>query len=138
MTTLERKLELTQEQMRLLERFSPEFRDRHIEAPHTGSVVAVDTFFLGTLKGAGKVYLQTDIDCQSRCDWARLYPSKTSVNAVQVINHDVLPTFTSVRARIDVVLSDNGREFCGRPDRHPYITTSCSYSSRTSSIAPRR
>ena len=23
-------------------------------------------------------------------------------------------------ARIDVVLSDNGREFCGRPDRHPY------------------
>ena len=23
-------------------------------------------------------------------------------------------------AKIDVVLSDNGREFCGRPDRHPY------------------
>ena len=64
--TSESKLELTEEQIRLLERFSPEFRERHIEAPHTGSLVAVDTFFVGTLKGVGKVYLQTAIDCDSR------------------------------------------------------------------------
>ena len=118
--TSERKLELTEEQIRLLERFSPEFRERHIEAPHTGSLVAVDTFFVGTLKGVGKVYLQTVIDCHSRYAWARLYPSKMPVTAVHVMNHDVLPTFEAARARIDVVLSDNGREFCGRPDRHPY------------------
>jgi hypothetical protein len=30
---------------------SPEFRERHIEAPHTGALVAVDTFFVGVLKG---------------------------------------------------------------------------------------
>lgn len=41
-TTAERKVELSDEQIRLLERFSPEFRERHIEAPHTGSLVAVD------------------------------------------------------------------------------------------------
>ncbi|MBB4315575.1 hypothetical protein HNR56_003282, partial [Roseospira marina] len=28
--------------------------------------------------------------------------------------------FEAHGARIDAVLSDNGREFCGRPDRHPY------------------
>jgi hypothetical protein len=46
--TAERKLALSDEQVRLLERFSPEFRERHIEAPHTGALVAVDTFFVGT------------------------------------------------------------------------------------------
>ena len=56
--TSQRKLELTEEQIRLLEHFSPEFRERHIEAPHTGSLVAVDTFFVGTLKGVGKVSLE--------------------------------------------------------------------------------
>ena len=119
-TTAERKLELSDDQIRLLERFSPEFRERHIEAPHTGSLVAVDTFFVGTLKGVGKVYLQTAIDCHSRHAWARLYTSKLPVTAVHLMNDDVLPTFETVGARIEVVLSDNGREFCGRPDRHPY------------------
>ncbi len=118
--TAERKLELSEKQIQLLERFSPEFRKRHIEAPHTGSLVAVDTFFVGTLKGVGKVYLQTAIDCHSRHAWARLYPNKLPVTAVHLMNNDVLPTFEAAGARIEVVLSDNGREFCGRPDRHPY------------------
>jgi transposase InsO family protein len=118
--TAERKIELKEEQVRLLERFSPEFRERHIEAPHTGALVAVDTFFVGALKGVGKVYLQTAIDCHSRYAWARLYPSKLPVTAVHLMNTDVLPTFEAQDARIEVVLSDNGREFCGRPDQHPY------------------
>ncbi|MEZ5890486.1 MAG: IS481 family transposase [Xanthobacteraceae bacterium] len=118
--TAERTIELTEEQTRLLERFSPEFRERHIEAPHTGSLVAVDTFFVGTLKGVGKLYLQTAIDCCSRYAWARLYPNKLPVTAVHLMNNDVLPTFEAHAAKIDTVLSDNGREFCGRPDQHPY------------------
>lgn len=118
--TAERKLSLSDEQIRLLERFSPEFRERHIEAPHTGALVAVDTFFVGVLKGVGKVYLQTAIDCFSRYAWARLYPNKLPVTAAQLLNNDILPTFESHAATINAVLSDNGREFCGREDRHPY------------------
>ena len=110
----------TPEQARLLERFSPEFRDRHIEAPHTGALVAVDTFFVGVLKGVGKVYLQTVIDCHSRYAWARLFTNKLPVTAVQTLNNEVLPTFEEHGAVIDAVLSDNGREFCGREDQHPY------------------
>ena len=44
-------IQLSDEQIRLLERFSPEFRERHIVTKHTGDLVAVDTFFVGTLKG---------------------------------------------------------------------------------------
>lgn len=42
--------------MRHLELFSPEFREPQIEVHHTGELVAVDTFFAGTLKDVGKVY----------------------------------------------------------------------------------
>lgn len=119
-TAAERALALTDEQIRLLERFSPEFRERHIEAPHTGALVAVDTFFVGVLKGVGKVYPQTAIDCHSRYAWARLYPNKLPVTAVQLMNNDVLPTFEDQDASIDAVLSDNGREFRGRDNQHPY------------------
>lgn len=119
-STREQKIELSDEQIRLLERFSPEFRERHIQVRHTGDLVAVDTFFVGTLKGVGKVYLQSVIDCFSRYAWGRLYTNKLPVTAVHVLNNDVLPFFEAHNAKITTVLSDNGREFCGRKDRHPY------------------
>lgn len=111
---------LTDDQVRLLERFSPEFRARHIETKHTGDLVAVDTFFVGTLKGVGRIYLQSVIDCHSRYAWGRLYTSKLPVTAIHVLNEDVLPFFEKHQAAVTTILSDNGREFCGRPDRHPY------------------
>lgn len=116
----ERDLSLSDDQVRALERFSPEFRERHIEARHTGDLVAVDTFFVGVLKGVGRVYLQSVLDCHSRYAWGRLYTTKLPVTAVHVLNEDVLPLFEAHAARISTILSDNGREFCGRPDRHPY------------------
>jgi transposase InsO family protein len=116
----EQNLELTDSQIRVLERFSPEFRERHIETKHTGDLVAVDTFMVGSLKGVGRIYLQTVIDCHSRYVWGRLYTNKMPVTAVHVLNEDVLPFFEEHNAVITTVLSDNGREFCGRPDQHPY------------------
>ena len=42
------------------------------------------------------------------------------LTAVHLLNTDVLPPFEAQAIPIKTVLSDNGREFCGRPDRHPY------------------
>jgi transposase InsO family protein len=114
------RVKLTDAQIRLLERFSPEFRERHIETRYPGDLVAVDTFFVGSLKGVGKVYLQTVIDTFSRYAWGQLHTSKLPVTAVQTLNNAVLPFFDEHGAQITTILSDNGREFCGRPDRHPY------------------
>lgn len=116
----EQNLELNEAQIRVLERFSPEFRERHIETKHTGDLVAVDTFMVGALKGVGRIYLQTVVDCHSRYAWGRLYTNKMPVTAVHVLNEDVLPFFEEHNAVITTILSDNGREFCGRPDQHPY------------------
>ncbi len=52
--------------------------------------------------------------------WARLYTSKMPVTAVQILNNHALPFFEDHGVKVQTILSDNGREYCGRPDRHPY------------------
>ena len=120
LTVAERPIELSEEQIAALERFSPEFRERHIEADFAGDLVGVDTFFVGHMKGVGKVYMQSAVDCASRYGWGRLYTNKMPITAVQLLHNDVLPTFEAHGTPVKTVLSDNGREFCGRPDKHPY------------------
>lgn len=118
--TAERKVELTAEQAKLLERFSPELRERHIEAPPTGALVAVATFFVGHRKGVGKVYLRTAVDCHSRHARAKLSTDKLPLTAVRTLGNGVLPPFEAHGAVIEAVLSDHGRASRGRPDQHPY------------------
>ncbi len=75
---------------------------------------------VGYLKGVGRVYMQSVLDCYSRHAWGRLYTSKIPVTAVHVMNNDVLPFFEQHKVKIETVLSDNGREYCGRADQHPF------------------
>ena len=79
MAVRDKKVEISVEQVKLLERFSPEFRERHIEVKATGELVAVDTFSVGVLKGVGKVYLQTVLDCYSRYAFGRFSQLKTLI-----------------------------------------------------------
>ena len=94
-------------------------------------MVAVDTFFVGVLKGFGKVYLQTAIDCCSRHAWARLYPNKLPLTAVQLINDDVLPTFDAHRTKIDAVPTMAASSAVAKTA----ILTSCFCSSKTSNTS---
>ena len=63
---------------------------------------------------------QTVIDCHSRYAFGRLYTSKVPVTAVHILNTDVLPFFEAHGTPIQTILTDNGSEYCGRPDHHPY------------------
>ena len=85
------------------------------------TLLAVDTFFAGTLKGVGKVYIQTVLDCFSRFVWARLYTSKMPVTAVQVLNNHALPFFEKHRVKVRTI-PDRQRPGVLRPapDKHPY------------------
>jgi transposase InsO family protein len=111
---------LTEEHIILLEKFDPEFRERHIQADFTGQLVSLDTFMVGNLKGIGKIYLQTVVDCHSRYAFGHLYTSKVPVTAVHVLNEKVLPFFEEYECPIITILTDNGREYCGRMDGHPF------------------
>ena len=81
---------------------------------------AQDTFFVGTLKGVGRIDQQTFVDTYSKVAFAKLYQEKTPVTAADLLNDRVLPFFEAAGVAVLRILTDRGTEFCGVPDRHPY------------------
>lgn len=58
----EKTIEITSEQAAFLEKLSPCFRERHVESSAPGELLSADRFFVGSLKGVGKVYLHAVVD----------------------------------------------------------------------------
>src|SRR2546427_10828959 len=81
---------------------------------------AQDTFYVGTLKGVGRVYQQTFIDTYAKVGFAKLYDRKTPVTAAELLNDRVLPFFDEHEIPLSRVLTDRGTEYCGAPERHEY------------------
>jgi transposase InsO family protein len=113
-------LELTEEQIRLIEKANPCFRERHVESPYPGYLLCQDTFMIGTLKGIGRVYLQAVVDTYSSYAFGKLYTSKLPETAVEVLYDRVLPFYEFQDLTVEHILTDNGREYCGRSMIHPY------------------
>ena len=113
-------LVLSDEQLRLLERHSVEFRCRHVETTRPGELLNQDTFFWGTLKGVGKVYVQVVVDVFCSLAFAQVYTSKMPVTACDLLYARVLPFYEALGVSVGAILTDNGREFCGTEANHPY------------------
>ncbi len=111
---------LSDEQVRLLERHSCEYRMRHVEANAPGELLNQDTFYWGTLKGVGKVYVQVVVDVFCSLAFAKVYTSKMPVTSADLLYDRVLPFYEALGVKVQAILTDNGREFCGRPEHHPY------------------
>ena len=114
------EIHFSEEQLRLLERHSVEFRCRHVEATKPGELLNQDTFFWGTLKGVGKVYVQVVVDVFCSLAFAKVYTSKMPVTACDLLYDRVLPFYAALGVQVGAVLTDNGREFCGKQESHPY------------------
>ncbi len=85
-----------------------------------GYLGAQDTFYVGTLKGVGRIYQQTFIDTYSSVAFAKLYTTKHPINAADLLNDRVIPFFDEHGVPLLRILTDRGTEFCGRADRHDY------------------
>ena len=81
---------------------------------------AQDTFYVGTLKGVGRIYQQTFIDTYSKVAFAKLYDRQTPLTAADLLNDPVVPFFDAQEVPLSRVLTDRGTEYCGSPDRHEY------------------
>jgi transposase InsO family protein len=91
-----------------------------IETQHPGYLIAQDTFYVGYLKGVGRIYQQTVIDTYSSVGFAKLYTAKIPVTAADILNDQVMPFFEDHSIPVLRVLTDRGTEYCGSPDKHPY------------------
>jgi transposase InsO family protein len=91
-----------------------------IETAHPGYLGSQDTFYVGTLKGVGRVYQQTFVDTYSKVAFCKLYTTKTPITAADILNERVLPFFELNEMVILRMLTDRGTEFCGKVEQHDY------------------
>jgi transposase InsO family protein len=112
---------LTEAQLAALEK-AKEKREAHgeIESEHPGYLGSQDTYYVGTLKGVGRVYQQTFVDTYSRVAAAKLYTDKTAITAADLLNDRVLPLFAEHDIPLLRVLTDRGTEYCGKVEHHAY------------------
>ena len=114
-------LVLTEAQLTALEKAKQD-KEAHgeFESECPGYCGAQDTFYVGTLKGVGRVYQQTFIDTYTKVAFAKLYDRKTPITAAHLLNDRVVPFFDEHDIRLSRVLTDRGTEYCGSPERHEY------------------
>lgn len=112
---------LTESQLAALEKAKAE-KESHgeFESEHPGYCGAQDTFYVGMLKGVGRIYQQTFIDTYSKVGFAKLYDRKTPITAADLLNDRVVPFFEEHGIELRRVLTDRGTEYCGSPERHEY------------------
>lgn len=112
---------LTEEQLAALEKAKQE-KEAHgeIETHHPGYLGAQDTFYVGNMKGVGRIYQQTYIDTYDKVAFAKLYTAKSAITAADMLNDKVLPFYDSHEIKVLRILTDRGTEYCGKIENHGY------------------
>ena len=112
---------LTEAQVQALERKKQDDEAcGEIESHHPGYLGSQDTFYVGTIKGVGRIYQQTFVDTYSKWASAKLYTTKTPITAADLLNDRVLPFFASQEMGVIRILTDRGTEYCGKVETHDY------------------
>ena len=126
LTALEAKvaqegLILTEAQLLALERKKEKKEAAgEIETEHPGYLGAQDTYYVGNIKGVGRIYQQTFIDTYSKVAFAKLYDRKNAITAADMLNDKVVPFFEEQQIPLLRVLTDRGTEYCGKREYHEY------------------
>ena len=112
---------LTEAQIVALEKAKEE-KTAHgeIETHHPGYLGAQDTYYVGYIKGVGKIYQQTFIDTYTKVAQAKVYDRKNALVAADMLNDRVLPFYEQHELKLLRILTDRGTEYCGAREHHEY------------------
>ena len=112
---------LTEVQVQALEKKkNDDLVSGEIETAHPGYLGSQDTFYVGTLKGVGRIYQQTFVDTYSKVASAKLYTTKTPITSADLLNDRVLPFFEEHQLPLLRILTDRGTEYCGKVESHDF------------------
>jgi hypothetical protein len=112
---------LTEDQLRALEKAREE-KQAHgeIETEHPGYLGCQDTYYVGNLKGVGRIYQQTFIDSYCKVAQVKLYDRKHAITAADMVNDRVLPLYEEQGIVLMRILTDRGSEYCGNREHHEF------------------
>ena len=112
---------LTEEQLQALEK-GKQHKEAHgeIETEHPGYLGSQDTYYVGNMKGVGKIYQQTFVDTYCKVAFISLYTEKTAITSAHHLNEVVVPWYEANEVDLLRVLTDRGTEYCGKVDNHAY------------------
>jgi len=112
---------LTESQVQALEKKKEDDKlHGEIETHHPGYLGCQDTFFVGTLKGVGRIYQQTYIDSYTKVAHVKLYDRKNALVSADLLNDKVIPFYEEHDLRVLRILTDRGTEYCGTREYHEY------------------
>jgi len=113
---------LTEDQLKALERKKDIEQSEvgEIETHHPGYLGCQDTYFVGTIKGVGRIYQQTFIDSYAKTAQVKLYDRKNALVAADMLNDKVLPFYEEYDLRLNRILTDRGTEYCGNREFHEF------------------
>jgi len=86
----------------------------HVDAQRPGDLVCLDAFYVGKLKGVGKVWQLTACDAACSYAIATLVPRVTQVTVATFLRGHVVPRYQRAGHPVRAVLTDGGPEFYGR------------------------
>ena len=100
---------LTEAQVRAREKTKEE-KEAHgeMETAHPGYLGSQDTYYVGTLKGVGRIYQQTFIDTYAKVAVIKLYDRKNALVAADLLNDRVLPFYEQQQVPLLRILTDRG------------------------------
>lgn len=112
---------LTEAQLKALEKAKEQQQaEGEIETEHPGYLGSQDTYYVGTIKGIGRIYQQTFVDTYSKIAFAKLYDRRNALVAADLLNDRVLPFFEQQEVPLLRILTDRGTEYCGSIQHHEY------------------
>ena len=114
-------------------------KETHIEAFYPGYLFCQDTFYVGTIKGLGRIYQQTGIDAYSNFGLAKVYTTKKAESALDFVKTKVIPVYDLFGIPLDRILTDNGKEYTThwKNGKHDYEIFLASRGITHSRIKPR-
>lgn len=114
-------LVLTEDQLKAMEKAKEEkVAKGEIETHHPGYLGSQDTYYVGYIKGVGKIYQQTFVDTYSKVAFAQLSDRKNALVATYLLNSKVVPFFDEHQVKLMSILTDRGTEYCGKREHHEY------------------
>jgi len=112
---------LTEAQLQAVEKAKQQRQaEGEIETHHPGYLGSQDTYYVGTIKGIGRIYQQTFVDTYSKVAFVKLYQNKTALTAADLLNDRVIPFFEQQQVPLLRILTDRGTEYCGSIAHHEY------------------